>query len=91
MAHFAQIDENNIVVRVLVVSDEYEDDGQNYLANVLSLGGTWIQTSYNETIRYNFAGIGMTYDEVNDAFIPLKPDGDFILNPETFKWELNEA
>ncbi len=47
MAHFAQIDENNIVTQVLVVPDNAEDRGQDYLANDLGLGGTWVQTSYN--------------------------------------------
>jgi hypothetical protein len=90
MAHFAEINENNIVVRVLVVANEQEHRGAEFLAQDLGLGGTWIQTSYNETIRKNFAGIGMTYDKVNDAFIPIKPEGNFVLNQETFKWELSE-
>lgn len=90
MAHFAEIDENNIVVRVLVVANDQEHRGAEFLAHDLGLGGTWIQTSYNETIRKNFAGIGMTYDATNDAFIPIKPEGNFVLNQETFKWELSE-
>jgi hypothetical protein len=90
MAHFAEIDENNIVVRVLVVANDQEHRGAEFLAQDLGLGGTWVQTSYNGTIRKNFAGIGMTYDEINDAFVPIKPEGDFVLNTETFKWELNQ-
>lgn len=70
MAHFAQIDENNVVVQVLVVPDKEEHRGQDFLANDLKLGGRWIQTSYNSRYGKRFAGIGMTYDEVADDFIP---------------------
>lgn len=68
MAHFAQIDEHNTVIRVLVVSDEQEHRGQDFLANDLGLGGTWIQTSYNANIRGKFAGLGDKYDAENDIF-----------------------
>jgi len=80
MAHFAEIDENNIVVRVLVVPDKFESDGENYLANQLGLGGRWIQTSYNNKIRGKFAGLGDSYDETNDVFVatpsPIRIDDD---------------
>jgi hypothetical protein len=69
MAHFAEIDNDNKVVRVLVVDNSQEHRGQEFLANDLGLGGTWIQTSYNANIRGKFAGIGDTYDEVNDVFV----------------------
>jgi hypothetical protein len=68
MAHFAEIDSNNVVLRVLVVADEHEHRGQEFLANDCSLGGTWVQTSYNGKIRGKFAGIGDIYDDVNDEF-----------------------
>lgn len=68
MAHFAQIDENNIVIQVLVVSNEEEHRGQEFLADDLALGGTWIQTSYNAKFRNKFAGIGDIYDPINDIF-----------------------
>lgn len=68
MAHFAEIDSNNVVLRVLVVADEHEHRGQEFLADDCNLGGTWIQTSYNANIRGKFAGIGDIYDEVNDEF-----------------------
>jgi hypothetical protein len=87
MAHFAQIDNNNIVLQVLVVPDFQEHRGQEYLANDLNLGGVWIQTSYNNKIRKNYAGIGYKYDEERDAFIPPKPEGNYILNEETCLWE----
>jgi hypothetical protein len=77
MAHFAELDSNNVVVRVLVVNDEYlkdgngnevEELGKNHMEAVH--GGRWIQTSYNGNIRGTFAGIGHVYDEVNDVFLP---------------------
>jgi hypothetical protein len=69
MAHFAEVDSDNIVLRVLVVDNSLEDIGADFLANTLGLGGTWIQTSYNATIRGKFAGIGDIYDPVADLFI----------------------
>ena len=68
MAHFAEINDDNEVIRVLLVPDEFESDGQTYLAETLSMGGRWIQTSYNNKIRGKFAGKGDIYDEVNDVF-----------------------
>jgi hypothetical protein len=73
MAHFAEIDQNNIVLRVLVVDNEHETRGQEFLANDLGLGGTWIQTSYNANIRGKFAGVGDFYDKEKDVFVKL-PD-----------------
>jgi len=88
MAHWAEINKNNIVIRVLVGDNNEPDEGQSFME---SLGGTWIKTSYNaiagkwrnpETneltenpgFRKNFAGIGYTYDETRDAFISPKPE-----------------
>lgn len=101
MAHFAEIDENNIVLRVLVVADEQENRGQEFLSEELGLGGTWLKTSYNTQggvhllggtpYRKNYAGIGFTYDSQRDAFIPPKPTtGEWILNEETCLWEETE-
>lgn len=73
MAHFAEIDENNIVLRVLVVDNSLEAEGADFLANTLGLGGTWIQTSYNANFRGQFAGIGHIYDAVNDVFVTPEP------------------
>lgn len=87
MAHFAQIDENNTVVQVLVVNDRDEHRGQDFLANDLGLGGTWVQTSYNANIRKNYAGIGMTYDAGRDAFIAPQPFASWVLNENTCQWE----
>jgi hypothetical protein len=96
MAHFAEIDENNIVTRVLVVGDDQEDRGQEFLADDLGLGGTWKKTSYNTQggvhtlggtpFRKNYAGIGYSFDAEKDAFIPPKPFASWILNEETCNW-----
>ena len=76
MAHFAEIDNNNKVLRVLVVDNSQEHRGQDFLANELGLGGTWIQTSYNENFRGKYAGIGDTYDPVQDVFITPTQEGN---------------
>lgn len=73
MAHFAEIDKDNKVIRVLVVPNEFEKDGNKYLSKTLGLGGTWIQTSYNATIRGKYAGVGDTYDKSKDEFISPEP------------------
>jgi hypothetical protein len=62
MAHFAEIDSNNKVLRVLVVPNEFEKDGHNYLANEIGLGGTWVQTSYNANFGGKYAGVGDTWN-----------------------------
>ena len=85
MSHFAEIDNNNKVIRVVVVPDEFEFDGQKYLADDLGMGGTWIQTSYNAKIRGKFAGIGDTYDLTADRFIVASPFKSWKLN-ENFEW-----
>lgn len=69
MAHFAEIDENNIVLRVLVVDNSQEHRGQEFLAIDCGLGGTWIQTSYNNNFRGKYAGTGDIYDPETDTFI----------------------
>lgn len=96
MAHFARIDENNIVTQVVVVDNSEEHRGQEFLAEDLGLGGAWIQTSYNTIggehllggtpLRKNYAGIGYTYDLERDAFIPVKPSADAVLDEETCLW-----
>ena len=87
MAHFAELDADNIVVRVLVVPNEQENRGHDYLATDLGLGGTWVQTSYNATIRKNYAGIGYTFDSGRDAFISPKPFASWVLNEATCNWD----
>jgi hypothetical protein len=80
MSHWAEIDNNNKVIRVLVGdnNDPAGDEGYQWLID--NLGGTWIQTSYNNRIRFNYAGIGYTYDEVKDAFIPAKCHDEAVIN-----------
>lgn len=85
MAHWAKIDENNVVIQVTVGDNNEPDEGYQWLID--NLGGTWVKTSYNGNIRKNFAGIGYTYDEARDAFIPPKPEGNFVLNEDTCLWE----
>jgi hypothetical protein len=87
MAHWAEIDENNVVLRVTVGdnNDPNGDEGYQWLIN--NLGGTWVKTSYNGNIRKNYAGIGYTYDQERDAFIPPKPFESWVLNEDTCQWE----
>jgi hypothetical protein len=85
MSHFAQIDDNNIVIQVLVGDNNLPNEGHDWF--VENLGGTWIQTSYNRNFRKNFAGIGYTYDAERDAFIPPKPYESWLLNEETCLWD----
>jgi hypothetical protein len=85
MAHWAEIDESKTVLRVTVGDNNDSDEGYQWLID--NLGGTWIKTSYNNNIRKNFAGIGFTYDEIRDAFIPPKPFNSWILNEDTCQWE----
>ena len=73
MAHFAEIDKDNKVIRVLLVPDEFEKDGDKYLSKTLGLGGKWIQTSYNSSIRGKFAGIGYIYNSEQDIFFDPTP------------------
>lgn len=74
MAHFAEIDSNNKVIRVLVIDNEHENRGEEYLAIDCGLGGRWIQTSYNRNFRGAFAGEGYLYDEAKDEFIEPLPE-----------------
>jgi len=97
MAHWAEIDENKIVLRVLVTDNNHPDGQEGYTWLVNNLGGTWLKTSYNTMggihklggipFRKNYAGIGHTYDEARDAFIPPKPYESWVLNDETCLWE----
>ena len=84
MSHWAEIDENNIVTRVLVGNNSEPDEGEAFMN---SLGGTWVKTSYNGTIRKNYAGIGYSYDSSRDAFIAPKPFESWELDEDTCRWE----
>lgn len=89
MSHWAELDENNKVIRVTVGdnSDPNGDEGYQWLID--NLGGTWVQTSYNGNFRYNYAGIGFTYDPIDDAFIAPMPDcaHDELLLNDLKRWE----
>ena len=95
MAHFAQINENNIVVQVITAGNEYELTGEELYTNMT--GKVWKRTSYNThggihtqggtPYRKNYAGIGYTYDEARDAFIPPKTFTSWILNESSCLWE----
>jgi hypothetical protein len=93
MAHFAELDSNNVVLRVIVVGDkdtadvngnEVESIGVSFCQKLL--GGNWKQTSYNGNKRKNYAGVGYTYDAAIDAFVPPKPYPSWVLNNETAQW-----
>lgn len=92
MAHFAELDENNVVLRVIVVNNsdimknsvEDEQTGIEFCQNLL--GGRWVQTSYNHRFRKQYAGRGFTYDPDNDVFILPKPSPNAILD-ENFDWK----
>ncbi len=91
MSHWAEIDDNNLVLRVLVGdnNDPAGDEGYSWLIN--NLGGTWIKTSYNGNIRKNYAGIGYTYDESRDAFIAPKPENATGFDEDTCRWIVPEV
>jgi hypothetical protein len=93
MSHFAELDENNKVIRVLVGDNNDPNGDEGYQWLIDNLGGTWIKTSYNANIRFNFAGIGFTYDAIDDAFIPPMPKcghEELLLN-ELKRWECSNA
>ena len=86
MAHWAEINEENVVLRVLVGDNNDPNGDEGYQWLIDNLGGNWIKTSYNNNIRKNYAGIGFTYDQDRDAFIPPKPFESWELNEDTCQW-----
>ena len=95
MAHFTELDENNLVKQILVVNDDYilqdgvevEQLGIDHLKSVYGQDTIWKQTSYNDNIRVRFGRVGYTYDETLDVFIPPKPYDSWVLNLSRFDWE----
>ena len=88
MAHYARINIHGQVEQVIVIPNEAEPTeaaGEAYCKNLL--GGEWRKTSYNGTIRKNFAGVGFMYDHYRDAFIPPRPFPSWILNEQTCRWD----
>lgn len=96
MAHFAQLDNNNIVIQVIVVDNseledengiEHEEIGITFCTNLFGSDTYWKQTSYNGNTRKNYAGIGYIYDSIRDAFIAPKPYPSWVLNEDICQWE----
>lgn len=94
MAHYAQLDSNNVVTQVIVIDNKDTADAngveKEYIGAAFCerlFGGTWKQTSYNGNIRKNYAGIGYTFDSTRDAFIPPKPYASWVLVEETCQWK----
>ena len=94
MAHFAQLDENNVVTQVIVVSNnelldangvEREELGVGFCQRLF--GGNWKQTSYNHNFRKRYAGIGYTYNAELNAFVPPKPFASWVLDTEEANWK----
>jgi hypothetical protein len=94
MAHFAEIDSNNVVLRVVVVDNkdtstpdgtEVESIGVAFCQRLF--GGNWLKTSYNGNVRKNYAGIGYTYNAGLNAFVPPKPFNSWVLNNDTAQWD----
>jgi len=89
MAHFAKLGTGNIVEQVIVVSNDIantEQAGSDFINKLYNTRDVWKQTSYNNNIRKNFAGIGYQYDQTRDAFIAPKPFNSWILNEDTCLW-----
>jgi hypothetical protein len=85
MAHAAELDANNVVLRVIVVSNDLEPNVEQWCAD--TYGGYWKQTSYSASFRKNYAGQGYTWDSVRDAFIPPQPYPSWLLNEDTCQWQ----
>jgi len=95
LAHFAQLDENNVVTQVIVVANEdtsdsngveVEEIGVAFCKKLLGADTNWKQTSYNNNMRVRYAGIGYTYNEELDAFIPPQPFASWTLDTDTADW-----
>lgn len=96
MAHFAKINQNNLVTEVIAISNDVVNNepfpaseplGIAFCRSLYGEDTNWAQTSYSASFRYNYAGIGFTYDATAGAFIPPKPYPSWLLNTNTFQWE----
>lgn len=85
MSHFAELNEDNVVLRVLVGDNNAPNEGYDWF--VENLGGRWVQASYNSNFRKNFPAEGFTYDETRDAFIPIQPFDSWVLDEDTCQWK----
>jgi hypothetical protein len=96
MAHFSQLDTNNIVTNVIVINNnelldqdgnEIEQKGIDFCKTLFGQDTKWVQTSYNGNFRKNYAGIGYAYDKTLDAFIPPKPYNSWLLDETIAQWK----
>ena len=96
MAHFTQINSESIVTNVIVVGNEdcLDSDGNEseavgvaFCQSLLGADTNWVQTSFNNNIRFRYAGIGMKYDSTNDVFYPQSPYPSWTLNTSTWEWD----
>ena len=90
MAYFAKLGTGNIVETIVAVHNDVatsEQVGVDFLNNLYNTRDVWVQTSYNGNIRKNYAGVGYSYDQTRDAFIPPKPFNSWVLNETTCQWE----
>lgn len=96
MAHFAQLDVDNVVINVIVVSNEVlldengveqEQKGVEFCQSLFGAATVWKQTSYNGAFRKHFAGVGYSYDPARDVFVPRRPFISWVLNETTLDWE----
>ena len=95
MAYFAQLDENNKVIQVISISNDIcpdpapdnEQNGIEYIVNKLGLAGSWKQTSFNASFRYNYASVGGSYLPESDAFVGPQPYPSWVLNTSNFQWD----
>jgi len=96
MAHFAKLDSNNVVQKVIVINNdilldsegnESEQLGIDFCKSLYGQDTNWLQTSYNSNTRFRYAGIGMTYDSANDVFITVQPYPSWTLNETTWDWD----
>ena len=86
MAHFALVDNDYLVTNIIVIPDEHESTGPEYIATRLGLTGRWIQCSYNGSIRKQYPGVGFSYDPINDIFIEPQPYPSWSLDAN-FCWQ----
>jgi hypothetical protein len=88
MSSWAEVDEKNIVIRILKGDNDDPNGDEGYQWLLDNLGGTWIKTSYNGNVRYNYAGVGYTYDPIDDAFIaPIPCNHEELLLNDKKQWE----
>ncbi len=97
MAHFAQVNEDNVVIDIMKINDDYEDYGEDFINHTCMIPGRWIKTSLNTSgnehnyggvpLRGNYATMGGTYDPVRDVFLPKKDYPSMLLNEEKLQWE----